>query len=94
MTEKKLIYNLLQFLLNVPKYIRQSKNLHIDVTQNDGKLLCSNKDKLSITWIGQATCLIQIDGVNILTDPVWSNSILGLRRYSKQIGRASCRERV
>lgn len=29
-------------------------------------------NKIRVTWVGQATFLIQIDGVNILTDPIWS----------------------
>ena len=29
-------------------------------------------DELRITWIGQATFLIQIAGIAILTDPIWS----------------------
>lgn len=39
-----------------------------------------------ITWVGHATLLIQIDGRNLLTDPVWSERVgpqpwLGPRRY-------------
>jgi L-ascorbate metabolism protein UlaG (beta-lactamase superfamily) len=29
-------------------------------------------DTLRITWINHATTLIQVDGINILTDPIWS----------------------
>ena len=29
-------------------------------------------DKLAITWIGHSSFLLQCDGLNILTDPVWS----------------------
>ena len=41
-----------------------------------------------ITNIGHATLLIQVDGVNILTDPVWSEraspfSWVGPRRYNE-----------
>jgi N-acyl-phosphatidylethanolamine-hydrolysing phospholipase D len=28
-----------------------------------------------ITWVGHSTFLIQINGVNVLTDPVWSNQV-------------------
>jgi L-ascorbate metabolism protein UlaG (beta-lactamase superfamily) len=45
------------------------------------------KGKLSITSVGHATFLIQIDGLNILTDPIWSErcspvSWAGPRRYT------------
>ncbi|RFU60895.1 MBL fold metallo-hydrolase [Peribacillus glennii] len=34
--------------------------------------LMENKTKNSITWIGHSTFLIQIGGLNIITDPVWA----------------------
>jgi len=42
--------------------------------------------ELSITWLGHSTTLIELDGVNILTDPNWSDraspsTIVGPRRF-------------
>ena len=28
-------------------------------------------DTLRITWVGHSSFLLQIDGLNVLTDPVW-----------------------
>eukprot|EP00526_Cylindrotheca_closterium_P018967 CAMPEP_0113648264 /NCGR_PEP_ID=MMETSP0017_2-20120614/25590_1 /TAXON_ID=2856 /ORGANISM="Cylindrotheca closterium" /LENGTH=94 /DNA_ID=CAMNT_0000560453 /DNA_START=1 /DNA_END=281 /DNA_ORIENTATION=- /assembly_acc=CAM_ASM_000147 len=28
--------------------------------------------KVAVTWIGHATCLLQMDGFNVLTDPIFS----------------------
>lgn len=57
------------------------------VLPNDGNQLLANHSKLSVTWVGHATTLIQIDGVNILTDPIWSErcspvSFIGPKRYT------------
>lgn len=57
------------------------------VVGNDGSELKSNTSKLSVTWIGHATTLIQVDGVNILSDPIWSErcspvSFIGPKRYT------------
>ena len=32
-----------------------------------------SKDELSVTWIGHATVLVRIDGITVLTDPVFSD---------------------
>lgn len=31
--------------------------------------------RMFVTWIGHATVLVQVDGLNILTDPVWSDRV-------------------
>jgi N-acyl-phosphatidylethanolamine-hydrolysing phospholipase D len=31
-------------------------------------------DKIQVTWIGHSTFLIQVDGINILTDPIFNGS--------------------
>jgi L-ascorbate metabolism protein UlaG (beta-lactamase superfamily) len=54
---------------------------------NDGSALRANRTDATITWIGHATLLIQLDGVNVLTDPTWSEraspvSFAGPRRFS------------
>jgi len=45
---------------------------------------------LYITWLGHSTFLMQIDGVRILIDPVFSNDVspvplLGVKRFQKKI---------
>jgi N-acyl-phosphatidylethanolamine-hydrolysing phospholipase D len=43
------------------------------VLPNDGAELRANGHVPTLSWIGHATFLIQLDGVNILTDPNWSD---------------------
>ena len=40
---------------------------------NTGAELRANGTNPTITWIGHSTFLVQIDGVNILTDPIWAD---------------------
>lgn len=39
---------------------------------NDGAALRANERDATMTWIGHSTLLVQLDGVNLLTDPQWS----------------------
>ena len=42
------------------------------VATNDGAALRANTGDPLVTWVGHATLLVQLDGVNVLTDPQWS----------------------
>lgn len=42
------------------------------VLAGDGRALRENMTEPTVTWIGHATLLLQLDGVNVLTDPQWS----------------------
>lgn len=53
----------------------KKKDLSIQIPQydrKDVKRIFHNRSNFSITWIGHSTFLIQIEGLNILTDPVWA----------------------
>ncbi|HEU5320071.1 MAG TPA: MBL fold metallo-hydrolase [Methylomirabilota bacterium] len=41
------------------------------VLPNDGAQLRANGARATVTWVGHSTFLVQLDGVNILTDPHW-----------------------
>lgn len=41
---------------------------------NDGRELRANGTHPTLTWVGHSTFLVQIDGVNILTDPHWGGT--------------------
>ena len=36
-------------------------------------------DKLLYTWIGHATGMVQLDGITVLTDPIFSDRCGGMR---------------
>jgi len=45
----------------------------LDVLANDGAALRANGVSPTITWIGHSTFLVQLGGLNILTDPNWND---------------------
>jgi len=42
------------------------------VLAGDGRALRDNRGEPMLTWVGHSTLLVQLDGVNVLTDPQWS----------------------
>lgn len=60
----------------------KEKNLTLQISEAEHKeieKIKANRSKFSITWIGHSTFLIQMNGLNILTDPVWDKS-MGLEK--------------
>ena len=54
---------------------------------NDPAFLRANRTENTVTWVGHSTALIQLEGRNILTDPIWSDRagplpFAGSRRYT------------
>ena len=51
-----------------------------DLAENYGRHpLAHFKDGIRITFVNHATFLVQVDGLNILTDPVWSSRVSPFR---------------
>ena len=54
------------------KEIPPPESYDFPIAKNDPAFLKSNGDKTTLTWIGHASVLLQLNGKNILTDPVFS----------------------
>lgn len=49
------------------------RSVNLPRVENDGSILDNNRTAATVTWVGHSTLLVQLDGVNILTDPHWSD---------------------
>jgi L-ascorbate metabolism protein UlaG (beta-lactamase superfamily) len=54
------------------KDIPGPEDYNFPLAKNDPEFLRSNTEKVTLTWIGHATVLLQLKGKNILTDPHFS----------------------
>jgi N-acyl-phosphatidylethanolamine-hydrolysing phospholipase D len=74
----------------VSRVIQQTlapRSANLPRVANDGRALRENHGDATVTWIGHSTFLVQLDGVNVLTDPQWSEraspvTFAGPRRVS------------
>jgi len=60
----------------------------LPVVKPDTAALRDNASRATVTWIGHSTLLVQLDGVNFLTDPTWASrsgplsGLVGVGRYT------------
>ena len=60
----------------------------LPVAAPDVEALRKNHHDATVTWVGHSTLLVQLDGVNILTDPAWSQRLgplsgtVGVNRFT------------
>jgi N-acyl-phosphatidylethanolamine-hydrolysing phospholipase D len=70
-------------LLNAPRRFEP-----LPAGQSHAADLQANRHEATVTWIGHSTLLVQLDGLNILTDPNWSprtgpfSGRVGVGRYT------------
>lgn len=50
----------------------------VPLVANDGSALRGNKDQRLLTWVGHATWIIQMAGINCVVDPIWASAISGV----------------
>ncbi len=61
-------------LKKLPDTFSSSKKADIPRVFNDGSSFKEQRG-YSITWIGHSTVLVRMDGITMLTDPVWSDRV-------------------
>lgn len=61
---------------------RPEKGFVPKAVANDGLLLRENTRELSITWIGHATLLLQLDGMSVITDPIFAARLFTIKRLA------------
>jgi N-acyl-phosphatidylethanolamine-hydrolysing phospholipase D len=63
------------------------RTFDLPVQENDRSILHTSSTTPKVTWVGHSTLLVQLEGVNLLTDPQWSDraspvSFAGPKRVS------------
>lgn len=66
------------------KEIPPASAYHFLLATNDPQFLRTNRSRATITWIGHSSLLVQLGGLNILTDPHFSERASPLTRFGPQ----------
>ncbi|WP_301107589.1 MBL fold metallo-hydrolase [Sporosarcina sp.] len=65
---------------------KNQKDLSMLIEQaphKESNRLIANRTEASITWIGHSTFLIQMNGINMITDPVWASRMPIMKRLTE-----------
>jgi N-acyl-phosphatidylethanolamine-hydrolysing phospholipase D len=68
--------------------VPESRVAPLESIAPDLSALRQNSQDATVTWIGHSTLLVQLDGVNFLTDPNWAgrsgpfSGLVGVRRFT------------
>lgn len=55
-------------------------SFQVPVVEPDVRYLHSNTTEPTLTWVGHSTFMIQLAGLNIITDPIWAEKLAFHRR--------------
>jgi N-acyl-phosphatidylethanolamine-hydrolysing phospholipase D len=76
------------FILGATWLVGEHRVAPLSLAPVDAKALRDNSGRATATWIGHSTVLVQLDGLNFLTDPTWAdrsgpfNGLVGVSRYT------------
>lgn len=65
----------IKWLWQSRKEYRTFKPVAFTKAVNDPAFLKANRSEHTLTWVGHATFLLQVEGLNVLTDPVFSRRV-------------------
>ncbi len=87
MSVSQIISTMINFIKGVPN---REPNFEIPIQKVDSLTIAKNKDSTKLIWFGHSTFLLQMDGQNILIDPMFGDvpaphPWLGNNRYSKEL---------
>ena len=74
------MFHIFQVILSTRNARKRKRNLPLIAKWHEPSVPPVHNTGTRITWIGHATFLIQIDSVNIITDPIFFDLPLGLKR--------------
>lgn len=66
--------------ISIATHLRTHRDTTPGAPHRPAPIPSAQPSQIAITWVGHATCVVQIGGVTVLTDPVWSDRLLGLCR--------------
>ena len=82
------IARLRSLVLGATWLVAEHPVVSLPVVAPDLDALRRNRSDATVTWIGHSTLLVQLDGVNFLTDPTWAErtgpfgGLIGVARYT------------